>query len=164
MNIIHAQERPFFESSFRADQMRFDAEQFGHRHRATQLNHAVLGFCDDQAADLFPSHRMSRFPLQLRVKLDRVLVNPGHAVAGAEAAHQSGRVPRCSASELALFQQNNVFPTEFGEMVRDAGANDAATCNHNFRLRRQGMIRLHSRFRKRAPLPGGRPSNSTGFH
>src|SRR5689334_13669288 len=96
------------------------AEKFGHGHGALQLEHAILGLSHDETADLFPADGVSSLLFQLRVQLDRIFVDTGHAVARAQTADQTGGVPGSAAAEFALFEQDDVFPAELRQVIGNA--------------------------------------------
>jgi hypothetical protein len=56
----------------------------------------------------------------------------GQVCGGAKLADQPCGVPRCSSGQLILFQQDDVFDAEFGQMIGYRTANDAAPDNKNF--------------------------------
>ena len=57
---------------------------------------------------------MTRLLGQLGVKLGRVFVDLGHAVAGAQLPDHAGRMPSGAAAEQALLQQHNILPARLG--------------------------------------------------
>src|SRR5205823_11136540 len=80
---------------------------------------------DDEAAHLLPADRMAGFLFQTSVKLGAVFIDFGHAVGRAKAPDQSGGVPGGAAGNFVLFEQHDIRPAEFGEVIRNAAANDA---------------------------------------
>jgi hypothetical protein len=56
----------------------------------------------------------------------------GQVCGGAKLADQSCGVPRSSSGQLILFQQDDVFDAEFGQMIGDRTADDAAPDHENF--------------------------------
>ena len=129
-DIIDSHQGPFLERHFWPDHLSLHAKQFRHRHRAAQLNHSVLAGGNDQTADGLPTDIDPGFGLQCRVQFDAVLVDFGHAVAGAQLSNQSCRVPSRATTQFALLEQHHIRPAEFGQVVRDARADDAATDDH----------------------------------
>ena len=139
-HVVRAQHRPFCFGRFRRDQLRLDAEPFRHRGGAAQLNHAVFGARDDEAAHLFPAGGMAGLPFQTGVKFGAVLVDPGQRAGGAQASDQSGRVPGCAAGQSILLQQHDLIPSELSEMIRDAATGNAAANNDDSGLSGQRGI------------------------
>ena len=64
--------------------------------------------------------------LQPHVELGGIAREPRHVGAGAQLADQTGGVPGRAAGELLAFQQHDVGPAKFGEMIRDRASGDAA--------------------------------------
>ena len=95
---------------------------------------------------------------QLRVQLDGIFVDAGHAVARAQTADQTGGVPGSAGGELVLFEQDDVLPAEFRQVISDACPDDAAADNDDFASRGERIARRHSKFRKRGRLRGARLS------
>ena len=69
---------------------------------------------------------MAGFLFQAGVEFGAVFVDPGHAVGCAEASDEPGGMPRRATGELVLFQQQDIFPAEPGQMISDAAADNAA--------------------------------------
>ncbi len=144
-HVVNAEQRPFFFGRPGADQLHLDPEPLRHGSRAAQLRQTVLGPRDDEAADFFPADGMAGFLFQTRIKFGAVFIDPGHAVGSAEAANQSGGVPRRAAGQLVLFQQHDVLPSEFGEMIGNAAPDDATADDDDFGF--GGRRNVHNRER-----------------
>ena len=83
---------------------------------------AALPVRDDLAADAAQDLRLERL-----VQLRRVLHQARAALRRPELSHQTGRVPGGTGRQLPLLEDDNVAPAEPGQVVRDAGTDDAAT-------------------------------------
>ena len=70
---------------------------------------------------------------QLSVQLDPVHHHPGEADARPQLTDQPGRVERRPARELGAVQEQDVAPAHPRQVVRDAGAGDAAAHDHDAR-------------------------------
>ena len=133
-HVVGPQERPLLPGRVGADEVDVHPEPLGHGGGPAKLGHPLGRPRHDEAADLLPPGRVAGLPLQPGVQLGAVLVDPRHAVAGAEPADQPGRVPGRAAGEPALLQQDDVVPAELGEVVGDATADDPAADDDDLRL------------------------------
>ena len=69
---------------------------------------------------------MAGFLFQTGVKLGAVFIDFGHAIGRAKTANQTGGVPGGTAGQLVLLEQHDILPAQFGEVIRNAAANNAA--------------------------------------
>ena len=73
--------------------------------------------------------------LELDVEIGGILGQPRHVLSAAQLPHQTGGVPGCAAGQLLAFQQDDVGPAQFRQMIRDRTAGDAATDDDGAGLR-----------------------------
>jgi hypothetical protein len=78
--IVDTQQGPFGLCLLRADHLHLDTEPFAQGFCAAKLDHEILGFRDDQAANLFPADGMAGFLFEPGVKLGAAFVDLGEAV------------------------------------------------------------------------------------
>ena len=69
---------------------------------------------------------LTRLTLDGFVQLDGVLLQLRHVGVAVERVHAAGGMPRGSGGELFALEQNYVGPAGLGEMVKNAGTDDAA--------------------------------------
>ena len=124
--IIDAHHRVVLERLLAREQFAFHVERRGVGGGATQLDHPVLGARDGHSPALLVAGRQPGLGLELGVQLRRVLHQAGGALRGPQLADQPGGVPRCAAGQLALFEEDDIGDAELGQVIRDAGADDAA--------------------------------------
>ena len=128
-HILHLNERPELLSFLGTNEMGLDPEHLRHRGGPTELGHALRVGPECQAGGTNPSHVMTRLLGQLGVKLGRVFVDLGHAVAGAQLPDHAGRMPSGAATEQALLQQHDILPARLGQMVGHRTAHNAPSDN-----------------------------------
>ena len=136
-HVLDLDERPEILSFFGADQMGLDAKDLRHRRSAPKLGHALRIGPERQSGGADPSHVMPRLLGELGIQLSRVLVDLGHAVAGAQLTDHAGGMPGGSATDESLLEQHDILPARLGQMIGHRTAHNAATDDdHTGRRRR----------------------------
>ena len=136
-HVLDLDERPEILGLFGADQMGLNAKDLRHRSGSAQLGHALRVGPERQSGGADPAHIMPRLLGELGIQLGRVLVDLGHAVAGAQLTDHAGRMPSGAATEQALLQQHDILPTRFGQMVGHRTPHDAPSDNDHAGRRRR---------------------------
>ena len=75
---------------------------------------------------------MAGFLFQPGVKSGAVFIDFGHAIGRAKTTNQTGSVPGGAAGQLVLLEQHDILPAQFGEVIRDAAANNATADDDDF--------------------------------
>src|SRR6202034_4851829 len=78
--------------------------------------------------------RLTGLRLQTAIQLARIACQLRHIDALAQLADETGRVPGRAAGQLFAFQQNDVAPTYFGEVISDRTADHTAAHDHDPRV------------------------------
>src|SRR5436309_1091935 len=104
---------------------------------------------------------LARLGLEAAVEIDAVANKLGQIARGAELAHEAGGVPRGPSREAPLLEHDHVTPPQRGQVIGDAGADDATADDDDARLaRKRGhreRLRARSKMSKlRRRRPGGR--------
>ena len=81
-----------------------------------QLDHPVLGPGHDHATDVAVAGSQPGLGLERGVELGGVLHQPGPALRGPQRPDQPGRVPRRTAGEVALLEQQHVGLPQLGQV------------------------------------------------
>ena len=136
-HVFDLDERPKILGFFGAHQMGLNAKDLRHRGSPAQLGHALRVGSERQTGGTHPAHIMARLLGELGIQLGRVLVDLGHAVAGAQLADHAGRMPRGAATEQALLQQHDILPTCLGQMVGHRTPHDTPSDNDHAGRRRR---------------------------
>ena len=109
-----------------SEDLALEVEGIGRCGRAQQLHHALGRAGNGDPAALLVAGAQSGLGLELLVELRRVLDEPGAALRRAQLSHEPGRMPGGAGRELPLLEQHHIGPAEVGQVVGDAGADDAA--------------------------------------
>ena len=76
------------------------------------------------------AHRLPGDLLDLLVQVDGILLKLGHVRVAVDGVHAPGRMPGGAGGQLQTFEQHDVAPTLFGEVVKHAGSHHPAA-NHD---------------------------------
>src|SRR5271165_2359582 len=129
--VVHGHDRVELAGPLRADQLAFQLVGLGGGGGPPKLCHAVGGTGNGDAAAAPEAGAQAGLRLQPGVQLGGVLDQAGAVLRGAQLADQAGRVPGGAAGQLPLLEQEHVGPAQLGEVVADAGADHAATDDHD---------------------------------
>jgi hypothetical protein len=129
-DVVDPAERPEAPHVVGADDVRLDVDVAAERHAALELGEPLVAPGDDQRPALLPVGAVPGLALEARVELRAVLHEPGHRPGAAEPADQPGRMPRRAGRQALALEQHDVGPAEPGEVIGDAGADDAAADDH----------------------------------
>jgi hypothetical protein len=141
--VVDRHHRPALERLGRRQHGALEPEGLRGGRGAPQLGHSVLGARHDEATALPVAGRQPRLLLEPLVQLSGVLHEAGAALGGAQLSDEAGRVPRRTAGEAALLEQQDVGPAEPGQVVGGAGADHAAAHDHDPSPRRQTLVTRH---------------------
>ena len=172
------------------DQLQRQAEGLGPAGLAAQLLHPLLRGGEADAAAFGPAGVEVGLAAEPAVELNRVHHHLRQRDRAAQLADQAGGVEGRARGELRALEQDDVVPTQFGQVVGERGAADAAADDHAAgavgelsarqprppragprsrapqRLRRGGRSaygrRRRSRSRGRRGCPGRRPTSPRG--
>ena len=159
--VIGAHERVALARLLGADLLGLDAVGAGHRGVASELDHALDRARHADAAAALPARGLARLGLEAAVEIDAVANELGQIARGAELAHEAGGVPRGPSREAPLLEHDHVTPSQRGQVIGDAGTDDATADDDDARLaRKRGhreRLRARSKMSKlRRRRPGGR--------
>ena len=84
-----------------------------------------------QAAREVQAHILAGQRLDLPVELDRVGLQPRHVRITVERMEPAGGMPARAGSQLLALAQHHVLPTELGQMVEHAAADNAPADDHD---------------------------------
>ncbi len=73
--------------------------------------------------------------LDLLVEVDRVLLQLGDVGVAVQRVHAAGGVPGRAGGELGALDQHEVVPAALGQVIGDAGADDAAADDDDLGMR-----------------------------
>src|SRR5712691_8608602 len=135
--VIGTHERIALARLLGADLLGLDAVGAGYRGVAPELDHTLDRPRHADAAAALPARGLARLGLEAAVEIDAVADELGQIARGAELAHEAGGVPRGPSRETPLLEQDHVTPPERGQVIGDAGADDAAADDDDPRLARQ---------------------------
>src|SRR5206468_3074178 len=133
--IVRAHERPEASGLARRDDLDLDAETLRHRGAALELDQALAGPRDADAAGTPEPRGLSGLRLELLVEHGAVAREAREVVAGSKLADESRRVPGGAARELSALEQQDVAPPEPRQVIRDATADDASADDDGARVR-----------------------------
>jgi hypothetical protein len=137
--IIGRHQRPHALGLFGADAAHLDAELGGHGDGAVVLVGPVHGPGHQDRAVGPIAGRLTGLLLQLGVALGAVLGQAGQRRGGPQLADQASRGEGGAAGQGLSLQQNYVFPPQFGQMISNAAADDAAADDDRASLGREGF-------------------------
>jgi hypothetical protein len=103
---------------------------------ATSLSHlqpveALRRVGEHDAAWEMDAAVLTGLGLDVFVQVDRVLLQLRHVRVAVERVHATGGVPGAAMGQLTAFQQDDVGPTRFGQVVQHACADYSATDHHH---------------------------------
>ena len=137
------------------------------RLRAEQLEllHAPPGACEHRSAHVMEAARLAGLRFELRIELERVLVQPGHRRARRERAGSARRVPGRPRRQLAAFDEQAVGPARARQVVEHAATGDAAADDDDSRMGPHAAVtrtpaRTLSGARMTTVFPSGRIARS----
>ena len=107
-----------------------------------ELVHAVPGRRQPDAAVLVEAGGLAGLGLEPLVKVGAVRLHLGHIEADFEMGRVARRVPGRARGQLALLHQHHVRPTQLGQVIKQAAAEDAAADHHHARMRLHGPVSL----------------------
>ena len=106
--VVDLHHRPELPGALGRDQLAVHVVRRGVGRCPPELDHPLLGARHDHPADVAVAGRQPGLGLERGVELRGVLHQPGAALRGAQRSHQPGRVPRRTAREVALLEQQHV--------------------------------------------------------
>ena len=124
--VVDPHHRPVLQRLLGREQFTVQVEGGRVGRGAAQLHHPVLGARDRHPAALLVAGRQPGLGLEFGVQLRRVLHQPGATLRRAQLADQPRRMPGRSRGQLTLLEQHDIGFAELGQVVGDAGADDAA--------------------------------------
>ena len=137
--IVDGHDRPQIAGLLRRDHLDIHPLRAGGSGGALQHGHALGGAGDGQRAAILPAGRQSRLGLQFAIKFCRIADEAGHVGMAAQLADKAGGMPGGAAAELALFEEDDIRPSELRQMIGDRTTDDAAADDDNLRLRGQTL-------------------------
>ena len=124
--------RPEVGDVTRRDLLPLDPHQLQEVGFTAELVHPVGVAGRLQISDRTKSRRESGLRLEHLVEIERVLGHPRQRLGRHASRHdQAGRVPRRARGQLVAFEQHDVGPPEFREVVGHAGTDHTATDDHH---------------------------------
>ena len=96
------------------------------RTEQLELLQAPVGTREHHSAHVMETARLAGLRFELRIEVERVLLQPGHGRARGERGGAARRVPRRPRRQLAAFDEQAVGPARAREMVEHAATGDAA--------------------------------------
>ena len=141
------------------DDLEVHAEIAAARARHLQPVEPLLGAGEIEAAGDVHAARDAGDRLDLLVEVDRVLLQLGDVGVAVQRVHAARGVPGRAGGQLGALDQHDVLPAALGQMIGDAGADDAAADDDDLCMRfheddaseRQRMfVRAERRMTKRA--------------
>ena len=127
VDALGVQQWPAIDQFIGVDDFDVDVEAPGHARAPHELLESLGAAGDAYGSDLLEAGRVAHLAFQPVVEVGGVGGQPGHVVGGPQAAHQAGGVPGSAAGERVALEHDDVGPAEFGEVVGDAGTDDATT-------------------------------------
>ena len=136
------------------DQLHRQAEGLRPARLTAKLLEALVARGEADAAALDPTRIVLGLGSQAPVEVDRVHHHLGQGDGVAKLADEPGGVEGRPGGELGALEQDDVVPTELGEVVGNRGPADAATDDHAARRVREVSSRAHSPREARCRNPG----------
>ena len=163
--VLFFQQRKEMRRLVDGDELHVETEVAAARHGEPQEIHPLAGAREvDAAGDVDPAG-LPGFGLEILVELDRVLLQLRDVGVAVQRMHAAGRVPRRARRQLVALDQHHVGPTGLGEMIENAGADDAAADDGDARMALHRIWWRNSRVRACCGWPnsvaGGPPSTIT---
>ena len=114
-----------------ADFLDLNAKCAGHASLAIDLFAALFGQCDSDRTAAFEPCRDACFGLKRAVQFLRILRQLRHVRRRTQLCNQASGMPSGARCQLFAFQQNNVFPPQFGEVISHRAADHTTTNDDN---------------------------------
>ncbi len=115
----------------RGQDIDIQTENLSHRCAALQFLEAFIVCGDGKTAILLETCRLPGFGFQPGEQFGRVLCEFRQILGGAELADQAGGVPGRAAGQLLAFQQHDIRPAEFGQVIGEGTSHRATTDDDN---------------------------------
>ena len=112
-----------------ADFLDIDTKGAGHCRGAKDFLAPLVGERDSDRADALEAGGDAGFLFQRAVEFLTVLRQPGHVRRRAQLCDQARRMPCGARGQLFAFQQDNILPAQFGQVIGHGTAHHAATDN-----------------------------------
>ena len=97
-----------------------------HRARCLEEIHAFGRSGQRESTDMVEAAGLAGQLFQLPIQADGITLKRGHIGIRVQGVKSTRRVPGRTRGEFGSFDQNNVFPSEFGEVVNHAAADHTA--------------------------------------
>ncbi len=136
-DVVHLRQRPALAGLRGVILLDFHAEAPRERRGPAQLHHALVASRHGEAAGFLPAGRQATLARHPRIKRRAAIVYAREAGRHAHPPDGSGRVPRGTRAQLILLQHQDAGGAEFGELVRQRTAGDAAADDHDARRSRE---------------------------
>ena len=142
LQILGTDQRPAVPDLLGRQELMLDADRLSGGGIQHVFVHAFVGLGHAQVAAAGEARVQPGLRFQVRIKLDRIVVDMGGRIVHVEQRQQARRVPGRSGRQLVAFDQHRI-PPRAGQVQGDAATNRAAPDDKNLHMR------LHS-----ARLPG----------
>ena len=115
--VVDLHHRPQLLRALRRDHLALHVVRRRVGRRPPELDHPVLGARHDHAADVAVAGGQPGLGLERRVELGGVLHQAGPALRGPQRPHEPGGVPRRTAGEVPLFEEQHIGLAQLGQVV-----------------------------------------------
>ena len=145
-NAVRVEERPASDHLVGVDDIDVNVEAAGHTGAPDQFFHALRVIGHAHRPDPTEPCGVAHLVFESVVEVGAVGGQASHVVGGSEATDQPGSVPGGAAGQGVAFHQKHVGPSEFSQVVGDAGADDAST--DDYHLGSVGNLGCHACLRR----------------
>jgi|GEM_PF-6540469 len=119
---------------FRRDHFHRHTEGTRHAHEAAILFHALERRSQAQTAYFAPRSVLSRFGFEAAIQVGAVVHHARQVCIGAHLPHQPRRVPCGAGCQLVFFDDDDILPPHFCQVIRDTCPAHTAADDDHLRL------------------------------
>ncbi len=141
---VKIDKRVFLFGFLAAEFVEFDTELTGLGALQAQLVFAVSCLGKVERTGLEHAAALAGFRFQLLVELHRVILQLGNVVVVVKAVEVGRRMPGGAGSQFVAFEQDDVFPAQFAQMIEDGTTDKTASDDDCLGVGREGVCSSRS--------------------